>query len=268
MGDRQCQPPLTRPGQSFLRQPPTSPSPRPLTNSAPLPRFKMVAYTGGAMRVAGSVAVVIDLAGLAVPSQARPIRFGHDPLSGVGHTDSIRVEAGQLVATGVISRDTSGRQSRRVLAGTASRGGPPSARRSRSSSSSGQPEGDRQRPGTHRPGQRRSQGHARRDQFRGSRRCTPARHRRASEQGAQRRMADDPGFNPTVPIHRHRADARAGPRLQPLLRPPASPPSARSAAASTARSKLRPSATTGCHAHRARGPPRPAAPGPSHPRSG
>ncbi|MBS0338836.1 MAG: hypothetical protein JSS40_18935 [Proteobacteria bacterium] len=75
--------------------------------SAPLPRFKMVAYTGGAMRVAGWRApVVIDLAGLAVPSQARPIRFGHDPLSGVGHTDAIRVEAGQLVATGVISRDT------------------------------------------------------------------------------------------------------------------------------------------------------------------
>jgi len=75
--------------------------------TAPLPRFKMVAYTGGAMRVAGwRHPVVIDLAGLAVPSQARPIRFGHDPLSGVGHTDSIRVEAGQLVATGVISRDT------------------------------------------------------------------------------------------------------------------------------------------------------------------
>ena len=75
--------------------------------SAPLPRFKMVAYTGGAMRVAGWRApVVIDLAGLAIPSQARPIRFGHDPLSGVGHTDAIRVEAGQLVATGVISRDT------------------------------------------------------------------------------------------------------------------------------------------------------------------
>jgi hypothetical protein len=75
--------------------------------AAPLPRFKMVAYTGGAMRVAGwRHPVVIDLAGLAVPSQARPIRFGHDPLSGVGHTDAIRVETGQLVATGVISRDT------------------------------------------------------------------------------------------------------------------------------------------------------------------
>ena len=75
--------------------------------SAPLPRFKMVAYSGGAMRVGGwRHPVVIDLAGLGVPSQARPIRFGHDPLSGVGHTDAIRVEAGQLIATGVISRDT------------------------------------------------------------------------------------------------------------------------------------------------------------------
>jgi phage major head subunit gpT-like protein len=50
--------------------------------------------------------VIIDLAGLSIPSQSRPIRFGHDPLSGVGHTDSIRVEAGLLVASGVVSRDT------------------------------------------------------------------------------------------------------------------------------------------------------------------
>ncbi|MCC6323018.1 MAG: hypothetical protein IT438_16460, partial [Phycisphaerales bacterium] len=72
-----------------------------------LPRFKMLAYTGGAMRVAGwRHPVVLDLAGLAVPSQSRPIRFAHDPAAGVGHTDAIRVEGGQLVATGVISRDT------------------------------------------------------------------------------------------------------------------------------------------------------------------
>ena len=50
--------------------------------------------------------VIIDLAGLSIPSQARPIRFGHDPLSGVGHTDAIRVEGGQLIATGIVSRDT------------------------------------------------------------------------------------------------------------------------------------------------------------------
>jgi len=50
--------------------------------------------------------VVIDLAGLSIPSQSRPIRFGHDPLSGVGHTDAVRVEDGQLVATGLVSCDT------------------------------------------------------------------------------------------------------------------------------------------------------------------
>lgn len=72
-----------------------------------LPRFRMVAYTGVPMRVAGwRHPVVLDLAGLSIPSQARPIRFGHDPLAGVGHSDAIRVENGQLAATGVISRDT------------------------------------------------------------------------------------------------------------------------------------------------------------------
>lgn len=73
----------------------------------PLPRFRMVGYTGGPMRVAGwKYPVILDLAGLSIPSQSRPIRFGHDPLSGVGHTDNIRVEQGQLVAGGVVSRDT------------------------------------------------------------------------------------------------------------------------------------------------------------------
>ena len=72
-----------------------------------LPRFRMLAYTGTPMRVSGwRHPVILDLAGLSIPSQSRPIRFGHDPLSGVGHTDSIRVEQGQLVAGGLVSRDT------------------------------------------------------------------------------------------------------------------------------------------------------------------
>jgi hypothetical protein len=72
-----------------------------------LPRFSMVAYTGGPMRVAGwRYPVVMDLAGLAVPSQARPVRFGHDANMGVGHTDSIHIADSQLLAAGVISRDT------------------------------------------------------------------------------------------------------------------------------------------------------------------
>ena len=72
-----------------------------------LPRFRMIAYSGGVMRVAAwRYPVIVDLAGLAIPSQNRPIRFGHDATLGVGHTDVIRVEGGQLVAAGVVSRDT------------------------------------------------------------------------------------------------------------------------------------------------------------------
>jgi len=40
------------------------------------------------------------------PSQSRPIRFGHDMASGVGHTSAIGIEDGKLVAAGVVSRDT------------------------------------------------------------------------------------------------------------------------------------------------------------------
>jgi len=73
-----------------------------------LPRFSMVAYTGGPMRLAGwRHPVVVDLAGLRIPTQNRPIRLGHDAAQGVGHTDSIRVEGGKLIASGIVSRDTS-----------------------------------------------------------------------------------------------------------------------------------------------------------------
>jgi len=72
-----------------------------------LPRFAMVAYTGGPMRIAGwKFPVIVELAGMAIPSQSRPVRFGHDAAAGVGHTEAIRVENGQVLAEGVISRDT------------------------------------------------------------------------------------------------------------------------------------------------------------------
>ena len=83
-----------------------------------LPRFSMVAYTGGPMRIAGwRCPVILDLAGLAVPSQNRPIRFGHDMQSGVGHTDEIKIEDGKLLAAGVISRDTAAAREVVVSAG-------------------------------------------------------------------------------------------------------------------------------------------------------
>lgn len=72
-----------------------------------LPRFEMLAYTGGPMRIGGwRWPVIVDLAGLAIPSQSRPIRFGHDMQSGVGHTDAIHIDNGKLLARGTVSRDT------------------------------------------------------------------------------------------------------------------------------------------------------------------
>ena len=77
-----------------------------------LPQFRMVAYSGGRMRIAGFPhPVVVDLAGLDIPSQNLPIRLDHERRQGVGHTHRVTVEntpgGGQLVAEGLISRDTS-----------------------------------------------------------------------------------------------------------------------------------------------------------------
>ena len=60
----------------------------------PIPRFTMTAYTGEPMRVEGwRHPVVVDLEGLSIPSQRRPVRFGHSMHDGVGHTERISVEA-------------------------------------------------------------------------------------------------------------------------------------------------------------------------------
>lgn len=72
-----------------------------------LPRFSMVAYTGGALKTLGfGHPVVVNLDGLAIPGQQRPVRFQHSALEGVGHTERIAIENGRLIAEGVVSRDT------------------------------------------------------------------------------------------------------------------------------------------------------------------
>ena len=77
------------------------------TTSGGLPRFRMVAYTGDAMAVTGwRHPVVVDLEGLAITSQRRPVRFAHSAYQGVGHSERIAVEHNQLVAEGIVSRDT------------------------------------------------------------------------------------------------------------------------------------------------------------------
>ena len=73
-----------------------------------LPRFRMVAYTGGLMRIAGFPhPVVVDLAGLEIPDQNLPIRLDHERRQGVGHTHRVTIADGRLIADGIISRDTS-----------------------------------------------------------------------------------------------------------------------------------------------------------------
>lgn len=73
-----------------------------------LPRFSMVAYTGGMMKVNGfEHPVIVDLEGMEISRQNLPIRLDHNSRQGVGHTEKVQVKDGQIVADGLISRDTS-----------------------------------------------------------------------------------------------------------------------------------------------------------------
>lgn len=77
------------------------------SNEESVPSFSMVAYTGGTMRVEGfQHPVVVDLEGLAIKKQSIPVRLDHDRRQGVGHTNSVVIENGSVLAVGVISRDT------------------------------------------------------------------------------------------------------------------------------------------------------------------
>lgn len=74
----------------------------------PTPRFSMVAYTGGVMRITGFPhPVVVDLQGLSIERQDIPVRLDHNPRQGVGHTQRVAIENGQIIAEGLVSRDTS-----------------------------------------------------------------------------------------------------------------------------------------------------------------
>jgi len=68
-----------------------------------LRRFAMTAYTGGQMDLAGwKHPVVVDLSGLEIASQTRPILKDHDGGQIVGHTDGLFVKSNRLNVTGVI----------------------------------------------------------------------------------------------------------------------------------------------------------------------
>ena len=74
----------------------------------PLPHFTLVVYTGGkAYPKDFPCPVVIDLDGLDIPCQKIPIRYEHKSYQGVGHTEKIEIIGHEVIAEGVISRDTS-----------------------------------------------------------------------------------------------------------------------------------------------------------------
>lgn len=90
------------------------------TGEQQLRKFKMVAYTGVAINIGYYGApVVVDLAGMTMPGQRRPILRDHDSSRIVGHTESIEVSEGgtRLKVTGVISGVGSDAQEVLALAG-------------------------------------------------------------------------------------------------------------------------------------------------------
>lgn len=66
------------------------------------PKFSMVAYTGAPVRQEWSHSpVIVDLAGVQMPTQKMPIRRDH--ATPVGHTEMVAVQNGQIVCSGVLS---------------------------------------------------------------------------------------------------------------------------------------------------------------------
>jgi len=87
-----------------------------------LPTFEMTAYNGGLMKVAGwYLPVVVNLAGLTVATQNRPIRFNHNASISIGHTTEINVSGGKITAKGIISGTG---QTAREIVGNAKNGFP------------------------------------------------------------------------------------------------------------------------------------------------
>ena len=67
------------------------------------PRFSLLAYTGGAMRVGFGSPVVVDLKGMKQHGDVIPILFGHDHEKVVGHADKVTIDGNSIRVEGVIS---------------------------------------------------------------------------------------------------------------------------------------------------------------------
>jgi hypothetical protein len=72
-----------------------------------LPQFTLIAYTGGKVQTREiPLPLVVDMSGINIPAQKIPVRMDHNSSQGVGHTTKIAVVGTELIAAGVISRDT------------------------------------------------------------------------------------------------------------------------------------------------------------------
>ena len=79
------------------------------TGEPSLPQFALVAYTGVKVQSKDfPCPIVVDLQGIDIPQQKIPVRFEHKSFQGVGHTEKIVIVGLEVLADGVISRDTSG----------------------------------------------------------------------------------------------------------------------------------------------------------------
>ena len=72
-----------------------------------LPHFTLLAYTGGIVKTRNfPIPLVVDMQGLDIPLQKIPVRYEHQSSQGVGHTEKIAVIGTEIIAEGVISRET------------------------------------------------------------------------------------------------------------------------------------------------------------------
>ncbi len=73
-----------------------------------LRRFSMMAYTGAPMDLEGFWnPVIVDLQGVKVPAQSRPILRQHDSNRIVGHSEAVKVSSDGIEASGIISGTSS-----------------------------------------------------------------------------------------------------------------------------------------------------------------
>ncbi len=69
-----------------------------------LPTFRGVGYTGAEMRPSGYFGkVIVDLAGVIIPSQTRPVLRQHDHEAIVGHTTDVKITKRGIEVAGVLS---------------------------------------------------------------------------------------------------------------------------------------------------------------------